>query len=169
MSFGDVAMILVASQLIQRSLAALRPHCEFSHWLTKTITDLSALCEGGEHSLLEPQLEGRALVPALPQCHASAAIQRFISNISPTWVPAVLAAEVIFSSRHLVQRFELKIVLVVEAAGLVGQTRLNPALVRCSAKRRTCGRIFCSLTGRVRANACVGELEETGSSQFCMN
>ncbi len=166
MFLRDIAMILVTSQLIKRSLGALRPQCEFSHELTKTIDNLSSLCEGGEPSLSESLLEAGVVLPVWPAGNASAVIKGFISNIPLSVAPAVLAAEVISSLRLLVQHFELKIVLVAEAALLVGQTHLNRTLVKWSAEWRTCGRILRSLTVRVRANAYVADLEGEIASQF---
>lgn len=159
MFLRDVARLLVTSQLIKRSLIALRPECEFSSELTETLDVVVVLSDGGENCLREPLLEAGAVLPTLTEGTASAVVTGFITSIPIASMPAVLAAEVITNLRLLVQHIELKAMLAAEAGVLVGQTRLSRALLKWSKEWRNCGQILRSVTVRMRAQAYVADLD----------
>ena len=166
MFLRDVALLLVTSRLIKGSLFALRPECEFSPELTKTIDTVAALSDCGEPYLRKPLLEAGAVLPALPESTASSVVKEFIASIPVQVSPSVLAAEVISSLRLLVQHIELKVMLAAESAVLVGQNRLSRALLKWAAEWRACGQILRIVTVRVRAKAYVADLDSSATSQF---
>lgn len=155
----DVAMLLVTSQLIKRSLIAIRPEYAFSEELQKALDTIIALTESGEPHLREPLLQAGAVLPELAESSASAVVAGFMASIPVKVTQAVLAAELTSNLRILVQHLELKAILAAEAAVLIGQKRLSHALLKWSAEWRSCGQILRAVTVRVRAQAYVADLD----------
>ncbi len=161
----DVSLLLVTSQLVKRSLLALRPECVFSPELTETIDTVVALCESGEPRLHEPLFQAGAVLPVLEESSTSAVVTAFMARIPFGVAPAILAAEVIANVRVLVQHLELKAILAAEGAVLIGQTNLSGALLKWSAEWRSCGQTLRAVTVRVRAKAYVADLESGPTPQ----
>lgn len=166
MFLRDVAALLLTNGLIKRSLSALRPECEFSTELTKTIDTVTALSDCGEPYLRKPLVEAGAVLPALPESAAGSVVTEFFSSIPVKVTPSVLAAEVISSLRLLVQHIELKAMLAAESAVLVGQNRVSRALLKWAAEWRACGQILRSVTVRIRAKAYVADLDLSATPKF---
>lgn len=166
MFLRDVAALLVTSRLVTRSLFALRPECEFSPELTKTIDTVAALSDCGEPYLRQPLLEAGAVLPALPESTASSVVTEFFSSIPVKVTPSVMAAEVVSRLRLLVQHIELKAMLAAESAVLVGQNRLSRALLKWAAEWRACGQILRAVTVRVRAKAYIADLDSSATPNF---
>ena len=166
MFLRDVALLLVTSQLIKRSLIALRQECEFSRELIIAIDSVVDLSDHGAPHLREPLLEAGAVLPALTEGTASAVVTGFIGSIPVNVPPAVLAAEVIANLRLMVHHIELKAMLAAEEAILVGQASLSRALLKWSKDWRGCGQRLRSVTVRMRAKAYVADLEFSAAPQF---
>ena len=166
MFLRDVAVLLVTTSLIKRSLFALRGECEFSSDLIKTIDAVTALSDCGEPYLRKPLVEAGAVLPALPESAASSVVTEFFSCIPVKVAPSVLATEVISRLRLLVQHIELKAMLAAESALLVGQTRLSRALLKWAAEWQDCGHALRGVMVRVRAKACVADLDSSSLSSF---
>lgn len=162
----DVAMLLVTSQLIKRSLLAIRPECAFSDEITKAVDTIVVLSDSGEPHLREPLLQAGAVLPILAESTTSAVVTEFMASIPVKVTPAVLAAELTSSLRMLVQHLELKAILAAEAAVLIGQTHLSHALLKWSSEWRSCGQILRTVTVHVRAQAYVADLEGSATPHF---
>ena len=156
----DVASLLITSQLVNKALLALRPECEFSRELTRTLDTIVAISSSGEKHLHAPLTEAGAVLPPTNDASASLLVTGFFTRLPPTVMPGVLAAEIAVNLRLLAQHIELKPRLAAEEALLVGQDRIGQALVAWSAEWRNCGRVLRSATVRARAQAYIADLGE---------
>jgi hypothetical protein len=147
----DIASLLTTSQLVGRSLEALRPQCAFSEELTTTLDALLATSHAGEH-LLNPPLAGSDMeLPAIADPSESTLLTDFFVRLPGRVTPGALAADVTGNLRLLAQHIELKARLAAEEALFVGQEALGQALMVWSTQWRTCSSALHRITGQFRA------------------
>jgi hypothetical protein len=149
----DIASLLTTSQLIGRSLEALRPQCAFSPELTGTVDALLATSHAGE-GLLNPPLAGSEIeLPAIPDPSESTLLTDFFVRLPGRVTPGALAAEMTGNLRLLAQHIELKSRLAADEALFVGQDALGRALMVWAAEWRNCSGALQQITGRFRAGS----------------
>jgi hypothetical protein len=147
----DIASLLTTSQLVGRSLEALRPQCAFSRELSATVDALLATSHAGGE-LLRPPLAGSDVeLPAIPDAGESSLLTDFFIRLPARVAPGALAADVTGSLRLLAQHIELKARLAAEEALFVGQETLSHALLGWAAEWRSCRNALQRMTGRFRA------------------